>query len=77
MATFLVLVALLQLAVFALVLRPLWPQHKHALVALLAVLPLATMLLYRAVGTPAALQARATEAPATICLLYTSPSPRD
>lgn len=66
MATFLIIVALLQLAVFAIVLRPLWPEHKNTLVALLALLPLATMLLYRAVGTPAALNVQAVRQPATM-----------
>lgn len=66
MATFLVLVALLQLLVFAVVLRPLWPAHRGALLALLVTLPLATMLLYRAIGTPAALNAQLAQAPHTM-----------
>lgn len=66
MATFLAIAALLMLLVLALVLRPLWPRHRAVLLALATLLPLATVLLYRSVGTPAALAAGATAAPTTI-----------
>lgn len=60
--------ALAALAVFALVLRPLWRERAARLpaAALVAGLALAALLLYRLVGTPAALDPTARTAPATL-----------
>ncbi len=65
-AGFFLCIALLQAVVFVYVLRPLWRDNRTLCIALFAVLPLATMLLYRIVGTPAALDPAQRAQPATM-----------
>lgn len=64
MARFLIGIAIVQILIYVLVLRPLWPRNRILTVALLAVLPLTSMLLYRLLGAPAALNPQAMAAPA-------------
>lgn len=65
-AGFFLCAALLLAAVFVYVLRPLWRSNRSLSLALFAVLPLATVLVYRLVGTPAALDPAQRAAPATM-----------
>lgn len=60
---FTIAAAALTLGILAWVLRPLWRQRPLPALVAMAVLALAVGLLYRGIGTPAALEPRATEAP--------------
>lgn len=55
MTTFLILIAVLQVLVLVPLLRPLWARQPTLTMVLLAILPLATMLLYRVVGNAQAI----------------------
>lgn len=66
MAVFVALAALLVLATFAWVLHPLWRQRPLPALAAIAALAIATGLLYRLVGTPAALDPAQREMPKTM-----------
>jgi cytochrome c-type biogenesis protein CcmH len=66
MAVFVALAALLVLATFAWVLHPLWRQRPVPVFAAIAALAIATCLLYRLVGTPAALDPAQREMPKTM-----------
>jgi cytochrome c-type biogenesis protein CcmH len=66
MAVFVAIAAALALAVFAWVLRPLWQVRPLPVFAAIAGLGLAIALLYRAVGTPAALDPAQRELPKTM-----------
>lgn len=55
MTTFLIVVAVLQVLVLVPLLRPLWARQPTLTMVLLAILPLATMLLYRVVGNAQAI----------------------
>lgn len=64
-AGFAAIAAVLTLGLLALVLRPLW-QRPVVTISIVAALSLATLVLYRLVGTPAALDPAMREAPATL-----------
>lgn len=64
MTTFLIVIAVLQVLVFVPLLRPLWAHQRTLTMALLAVLPLATMLLYRVVGNAQAVTLAPSSLPA-------------
>ncbi len=66
MAVFVALAALSVLATFAWVLHPLWRQRPLPALAAIAALAIATGLLYRLVGTPAALDPAQREMPKTM-----------
>ena len=66
MTAFVPLAALLVLATFAWVLHPLWRQRPLPAFAAIAVLAIATGLLYRLVGTPVALDPAQREMPKTM-----------
>lgn len=66
MAGFLVLAGLLAMVTLALVLRPLWTARPSHALALSAAILLTGGLLYRTIGTPAALDPAALRAPATL-----------
>lgn len=66
MTRFLIGVAVLQVLLYVVVLRPLWPRNRGLTVILLAVLPLTSMLLYRQLGAPAALDPKMAQAPHTM-----------
>ena len=66
MAVFVAIAAALALAVFAWVLRPLWRVRPLPVFAAIAGLGVATALLYRVVGTPAALDPAQRELPKTM-----------
>ena len=66
MTRFLIGVAVLQVLLYVVVLRPLWPRNRGLTVVLLAVLPLTSMLLYRQLGAPAALDPKMAQAPQTM-----------
>lgn len=66
MTRFLIGVAVLQVLLYVVVLRPLWPRNRGLTVILLAVLPLTSMLLYRQLGAPAALDPKMAQAPQTM-----------
>lgn len=66
MTTFVLLSALLAIAALGFVLRPLWRRKALPVAAAVAALALATGLLYRLVGTPAALDPTQRTAPRTM-----------
>lgn len=66
MTTFVLLSALLAIATLGFVLRPLWRRKALPLAAAVAALALAAGLLYRLVGTPAALDPAQRTAPRTL-----------
>ncbi|WP_334178829.1 tetratricopeptide repeat protein [Pseudoxanthomonas sp.] len=67
MTTFVILAIVLSLAVLLAVLWPLWRDARGLVLAGVATLGIATFALYRAVGTPAALEPQATATmPATL-----------
>lgn len=66
MTLFLVLSALLSLAVLAVLLRPLWGSARGLALGLALVVAGSTALLYRIVGTPQALDPAALQAPQTL-----------
>ncbi len=66
MVAFVAIAALLALATFAWVLRPLWQARPLPVFAAIAGLGLATALLYRVVGAPAALDPAQRELPRTM-----------
>jgi len=66
MAMFLALVAVLTVLVLAVLLRPLWREARAVAIGIAIVAMASTALLYRIVGTPAALDAAAITAPETL-----------
>lgn len=66
MALFVAACALLALATFGWVLRPLWKAHPRPVAAAIVLLAVCTGLLYRLVGTPAALDPAQRAAPRTM-----------
>jgi cytochrome c-type biogenesis protein CcmH len=63
---FVVIAIVFALLTLALVLRPLWREKPTPAVAMIVMLALLTLGLYRLVGTPAALEPAATQVPATL-----------
>jgi cytochrome c-type biogenesis protein CcmH len=66
MAVFAVLAAVLCALVLALLLRPLWPDARRLSLGIAAATLVSVVALYQLVGTPAALDAKALQPPATL-----------
>lgn len=66
MAVFLAIAGVLCLAVLAVLLRPLWRDARGLALGIAVVALASTALLYRIVGTPAALDVQAVQAPKTL-----------
>ena len=66
MTAFVATCALLALATFAWVLRPLWKTHRLPVTVAIVLLAVCTGLLYRLVGTPTAMDPAQREAPRTL-----------
>ena len=66
MVTFVLLASLLAGAILFALLRPLWRDARRAALGIAVAIPLATIALYRIVGTPAALDPKAVAAPTTL-----------
>ena len=66
MSLFVAIAALLALAVFGVVLRPLWRESRGLVIGGFVALGLATFALYRLMGTPAATDQVANAAPTTL-----------